>query len=193
MRRILFNLAIDRARRDTRELSVEDVEERWRDDAYTVDSQAVIERAETRAELEDALVRLPFDNRAAVLLHDVSGWKAREVAEAVDIGLPAAKQRLRRGRMMLVAALAGGAERRVALRGVPLSCWDARSKVSDYIDDGLEPDVRPVLEQHLQSCPTCPPLYASLAGVRSGLGDLQDPDTVAPPELSDRISRLLER
>jgi DNA-directed RNA polymerase specialized sigma24 family protein len=102
-------------------LSVEDVEERWRDDAYTVDSQAVIERAETRAELEDALVRLPFDNRAAVLLHDVSGWKAREVAEAMDIGLPAAKQRLRRGRMMLVA------RRLPAARSGGLRCGAYRS------------------------------------------------------------------
>jgi len=39
--------------------------------------------------------------------------------------------------MMLVDALAQGRERRDALRGIPLRCWDARSKVSDYLDDGL--------------------------------------------------------
>ena len=193
LRRILFSRAVDRARSDPRELAVADVEERWRDDEYTVDNHAVVERAETRAELEDALVRLPFDHRAAVLLHDVSGWKAREIAEAMDISLAAAKQRLRRGRMMLVSALARGAERSVAMEGVPLSCWDARSRVSDYIDDALDQDARAALEAHLRRCPTCPPLYASLVGVHAGLGALRDPDSVAPPELGERISRLLAR
>ncbi len=40
LRRILFDLAIDRSRRHGREVPVEEVEESWRDDAYTVDSQA---------------------------------------------------------------------------------------------------------------------------------------------------------
>ncbi len=35
------------------------------------------------------------------------------------------------------------------------------------------------MERHLASCPTCPPLYASVVGVRATLGGLRDPDTVA--------------
>lgn len=191
LRRILHNLAVDRARRGSRELLVEEVEERWRDDAYTVDTHAVVERAQVREELEDALVRLPFPYRAAVVLHDLEGWTSREAAEVMGIGLAAAKQRLRRGRMMLVTALAKGSERREALEGVPLRCWEARRQVSDYLDDEVDGGVRAALERHLAVCPTCPPLYASLVGVRAELSGLRDPDAVIPPALIEQICRRL--
>lgn len=192
LHRILHNLAVDRARRPDREVLVEDVEEKWRNDAYTVDSGAVVERAETREELEDAMVRLPFIYRSAVILHDVEGWTVGQIADTQGIELPAAKQRLRRGRMMLVTALAGGAERRAALRGVPLRCWDARRRVSDYLDGELPAEERVLVEGHLESCPTCPPLYASLVGVKARLGGLRDPDAVVPPDLASRIQARLE-
>ena len=71
LHRILHNLAVDRFRAD-REDPTEDVEReveaRWRDDSYTVDAGTVVARAETRAELEDALVRLPVIYRTAVVL-----------------------------------------------------------------------------------------------------------------------------
>ena len=193
LHRILHNLAVDRARRHAREVLVEDVEERWRDDAYTVDTATVVERAQTREELEDALVRLPFMYRSAVLLHDVEGWTASEIADRTGIELPAAKQRLRRGRMMLVTALATGAERREALEGVLLRCWDARSRVSDYLDGTLAAAERTALERHLETCPTCPPLYGALVGVKDGLGGLRDPDSVVPPEVVRRIGELSSR
>lgn len=193
LRRILHNLAVDRARRDAREIPVEEVEDKWMDDAYTVDAEVVVERAQRRAELEDALVRLPFIYRSAVVLHDVEGWTMDEVARTQGIGLPAAKQRIRRGRMMLVTALAGGGERREALRGVPLRCWDARRRVSEYLDGELATEDRRLLERHLETCPTCPPLYACLVGVRGELGGLRDPDSVIPPDLAGRVRRALER
>ena len=193
LHRILHNLAIDRSRRLGPELLTAEVEERWRDDAYTVDSETVIERAQTREELEDALIRLPFLYRAAVVLHDIEDWTARRIAETLGIGLPAAKQRIRRGRMMLVTALAQGAERRAAHSGVPMRCWDARRRVSDYIDGELSAEERTRLERHLEICPTCPPLYASLVGVREKLGGLRDPDTVVPLTLAEQIRTAVGR
>lgn len=193
LHRILHNLAVDRSRRLGHEVVTADVEERWRDDAYTVDSATVIERAQTREELEDALIRLPFLYRAAVVLHDIKDWTAGRIAETLGIGLPAAKQRIRRGRMMLVTALAQGAERRAALGGVPLRCWDARRRVSEYIDGELPAEARARLESHLESCPTCPPLYASLVGVCEKLGGLRDPDTVVPPKLAEQIRTAVRR
>lgn len=194
LHRILHNLAVDLFRAD-REDATQDVERevegRWRDDSYTVDAAIVVERAETRAELEDALVRLPVIYRTAVVLHDVEGMTVAEIAEVQGVELPAAKQRLRRGRMMLVDALAQGRERRDALRGVPLRCWDARRKVSDYIDDELLASDRVLVERHLEMCPTCPPLYAGLVGTRAALGALRDADTVVPLPMADRIKELL--
>ncbi len=207
LRRILHNAAVDAARRardvpvgDLLDdgtasaggvLDVEAAEQLWRQDAYTVDPALVAERAESAAELEDALVRLPSIYRSAVILHDVEGFTMREVAGIQGIKLPAAKQRLRRGRMALVSALAAGAERRAVLRGVPLSCWDARQWVSDYLDGELDVAVRAAVEAHLRTCPTCPPLYAALVGVHARLGALRDPDAVVPEALGRRIEAML--
>lgn len=200
LHRILHNLAVDRARR-SREAPTEDivgtVEARWGESAYTVDAGAVVARAETRAELEDALIRLPVIYRAAVVLHDAEGLTVREIAEVQGIGLPAAKQRLRRGRMLLVDELARGHQRRVALRGVPLRCGDARNQVGPYLDGELDDGDVERLERHLRACPTCPPLVASLTGaaqaLRSSGGLLRDPDTVLPPALATRVSDLVGR
>jgi RNA polymerase sigma-70 factor (ECF subfamily) len=201
LHRIAHNLAVDRARR-AREVPTEDVadevEARWHDDAYTVDAAAVVARAETRDELEDALIRLPVVYRAAVVLHDAEGLTVAEIADIAGVSLPAAKQRLRRGRMMLVSALARGAERRHALSGVPLRCWDARSQVSDYLDGLLDGRAASQVEQHLETCPTCPPLYAALVGATDALartrGTWRDPNAVVPPDQAARImQRVLSR
>lgn len=186
LRRIMHNLAIDQARRPT-ELVVDEVEDRWRDDEYTVDAEAVVTRAETQAEVLDALVRIPYAFRVAVVLHDMEGLTMREIADITGSELPAAKQRLRRGRMALVTALAGGHERRVALHGVPLRCWDARAQVSDYLDGELPAEDAAKVEQHLETCPTCPPLYAALVGVTDVVAGLRDDDRVVDPELAARI------
>jgi RNA polymerase sigma-70 factor (ECF subfamily) len=194
LHRIAHNLAVDQGRR-AREVPTEDladeVEALWRDDAYTVDAAQVVARAETREELEDALIRLPVPYRAMVVLHDAEGLTVAEVAEIADISLAAAKQRLRRGRMMLVSSLARGAERREVLAGVPLRCWDARSQVSDYLDGLLAASDATRVEAHLGSCPTCPPLYASLVGATDALartsGTWRDTNAVVPPDQAARI------
>lgn len=184
---IAHRLVIDHARRSAHERPVGDAEADWRDDDFSVDAAAVVARSETRAELEDALARLPFIYRSAVVLHDVQGLRVSDIANIHEIGLPAAKQRLRRGRMALVRALAEGHERRRATQGVPLRCWDARRHVSDYLDGELDGATKRAVETHLAGCPTCPPLYAALVGVHASLGRLRDPDTVIPPAVEARI------
>lgn len=190
LNRILVNLVIDRARarKDVRELTVTDIEERWHDDDYSVDPERVLARAELRDELEDALVRLPAGYRTVVVLHDVVGWPVSAIADALRIGLPAAKQRLRRGRMMLVSALADGDPKRAASLAQPMHCWLARRHISAYLDDEVDSETRTAVERHLAGCPTCPPLYASLVGVRTQLGGLRDPDAVVPDEIAERVA-----
>ena len=191
LRRIMHNLAIDQARRPT-ELLVDEIEDRWRDDAYSVDAEAVVLRAETQDEVLDALVHIPYAYRATVILHDMESLTTQEVADVMDVGLPAAKQRLRRGRMALVSALAAGHERRVALDRVPLRCWDARAQVSDYLDGELDDTTKHAVERHLESCPTCPPLYAALVGVTAVVAGLRDGDNVLNPAIAERIREQLK-
>jgi RNA polymerase sigma-70 factor (ECF subfamily) len=74
---------------------------------------------------------------------------------------------------------------------VPLRCWDARSQVSEYLDALLEPLEARRVEQHLEGCPTCPPLYASLVGATDALartrGTWRDANDVVPAEQAERI------
>lgn len=193
LRRSLVNRIIDRSRSHHQELDIDVVEADWHDDAYSVSPERVLERAELQDELEDALARLPVVYRVAVVLHDVLGWTAAEIAAATSAGLPATKQRLRRGRMMLVSVLAEGNERRAASLAQPLRCWRARRHVSAYLDGELDAPTRQAVETHLASCPTCPPLYASLVGVRATLGGLRDPDSVVEASMAARIAEHLGR
>ena len=188
LRRSLVNRVVDRSRRASADvLDFATVEADWRDDDFTVDPVRVVERAELRDELEDALVRLPVIYRVAVVLHDALAWTGGEVAEAMHIGVPAAKQRIRRGRMMLVHALAADDARRRASLEQPLRCWRARRLVSAYMDDDLPPEGRATVEAHLARCPTCPPLYASLVGIQAAMGGLRDPNSVVEDAVAARI------
>jgi RNA polymerase sigma-70 factor (ECF subfamily) len=193
LRRSLVNRVIDRSRTQRNELDIDAVEADWRDDRYSVSPDRVLERAELNDELEDALARLPVIYRLPVVLHDVVGWTAAEIARAMDAGLPATKQRLRRGRMMLVSALAEDDERRLASLAQPLRCWRARQHVSSYLDGELDAGTRLEVEAHLEACPTCPPLYASLVGVKVNLGGLRDPDTVVEDAIAARIRGRLDQ
>ena len=74
LRRSLVNRIIDRARSHQQELDIDAVEADWHDDAFSVRPEAVLERAELRDELEDALARLPVIYRVPVVLHDALGW-----------------------------------------------------------------------------------------------------------------------
>jgi RNA polymerase sigma-70 factor (ECF subfamily) len=193
LNRILVNLTIDRSRTRRDEVVLADVEDRWRDDDYTVDPEQVLARAEQREDLEDALARLPVGYRTVVVLHDAAGMTTPAIADALDIGLPAAKQRLRRGRMMLVSALADDDPRRAASLAQPMRCWKARSQISAYLDEELPAEGRRAVEEHLADCPTCPPLYASLVGLQETLGDLRDTDRVVPDAVAARITETLAK
>jgi len=192
LRRSLVNRIIDRSRRRHDELDIDAIEADWKDDAYSVQPELVIERTELRDELEDALARLPVIYRLPVVLHDALGWTAAEIASSMDVGLPAAKQRLRRGRMMLVSALAASDGRREASLAQPMRCWQARRHVSSYLDDELDEALRTTVEDHLAGCPTCPPLYTSLVGVRATMGELRDTDAVVEDGIARRIRLRLE-
>lgn len=194
LHRILHHAFVDQLRRQ-REVPSGDlwgpVESRWRESDYTVDAATVALRAAESGAVRDSLARLPVRYRSAVVLHDMEGLTGAQVAAIQGVSLPAAKQRIRRGRMMLVDALAGADARRRATRGVPMECWDARAQVSDYLDAALAGDQARVLEQHLADCPTCPPLYSALVASRSGVAELRDADAVIPDAVAQRLRALV--
>ncbi len=71
-----------------------------------------------------------------------------------------------------------------------LSCVEARSLVSDYIDGDLPAEVARALEEHLETCPNCPPMYASLVQTLADLKSLGSGEGV--DELADRVLAVLD-
>ena len=67
-----------------------------------------------------------------------------------------------------------------------LSCPEARELVSDYIDGELPETTAAALEDHLETCPNCPPLYASL------IQTLADLKTLAEAPLVDDFDQRLQ-
>lgn len=72
-----------------------------------------------------------------------------------------------------------------------LTCQQARAMVSDYMNGDLDQERVQALEDHLQHCTSCPPLYASLVEVQRHLRQEQrsalSPDALL--DLSRRISQ----
>ncbi len=70
--------------------------------------EQVINRKETYARVEEALLALPEDQRAAVIQRDVMGLAYDEIASAQDANLNTVKSRISRGRKSLMALLKSG-------------------------------------------------------------------------------------
>jgi len=64
-----------------------------------VDEQAL--QGELRRVLQQAIDGLPADYRTALVLHDVEGLSNPDIAEALNISLPAVKSRVHRSRLFL--------------------------------------------------------------------------------------------
>lgn len=75
-----------------------------------------VEQHELGAALTKALATLPDAQREVVLLHDLEGWKHREIAEALGISEVMARQHLFQARRALRTAL-GGPEMKEYLHG----------------------------------------------------------------------------
>ncbi len=69
-----------------------------------VDEQAL--QGELRRVLQQAIDGLPPDYRTALVLHDVEGLSNPDIAEALDISLPAVKSRVHRSRLFVRKQLA---------------------------------------------------------------------------------------
>jgi RNA polymerase sigma factor (sigma-70 family) len=78
--------------------------------ALTVPAETV-ERL-TALELEDALARLPQEQRDIVLLCDLWGFEYAEIAEIMDVPIGTVRSRIARARVRLAALLGSGKSRR---------------------------------------------------------------------------------
>jgi RNA polymerase sigma-70 factor (ECF subfamily) len=127
--------------------------------------ERLAERRELREALERAIVTLPAPLRDVLVLRDVEGLSAAQVAKQLGLGVPAVKSRLHRARGALREQLAPY----VAPEGPARApdCPDVARLFSRFLERDLDRDACARLEEHVSSCDGC---GAACSSLRAALG-----------------------
>jgi RNA polymerase sigma-70 factor (ECF subfamily) len=126
--------------------------------------EQALEDRRLAAALDAAIAGLDPKNREVLLLRDVEGLKAAEVAAVTGLGVEAVKSRLHRGRLQVrerLAPLLG----RMPAPGP--SCPDILTLFSRHLEDEIDADTCAQMERHVASCPRCASACDSLKRVLS--------------------------
>lgn len=111
--------------------------------------------------LEQSIAALEPMYREVLLLRDVEGLPAAQVAEVLGIGVPAVKSRLHRARLAVRARLAPllgipvEAPDAAAAPAGPGACPDIVRLFSRHLEDEIGAEVCATMERHLAGCPRC--------------------------------------
>lgn len=112
--------------------------------------------------LEQAIGALDPMYREVLVLRDMEGLTAPEVAEVLGISVQAVKSRLHRARLSVraqVAPLLGVPDDAAPVNGdaaVPANaCPDVLTMFSQHLEDEISADVCAEMERHLESCSRC--------------------------------------
>jgi RNA polymerase sigma-70 factor, ECF subfamily len=109
LHRLAVNVVIERRR------SFAIQRERMSDDPGALDSMTVAPaRADLTVDFDAAIAQLPPGAREIFVLHDVEGYKHREIASMLEITSGTSKRQLHRARMLLRRFLSDGAAHGVA-------------------------------------------------------------------------------
>lgn len=120
-----------------------------------VDPDEAIAGKQVERALEQAIAGLDPMYREVLLLRDVEGLTAPEVAEVLGVTPQAVKSRLHRARLSVrerVAPLLG-----IELDGpaAPGTCPDVLTMFSQHLEDQISADLCAEMERHLETCGRC--------------------------------------
>jgi RNA polymerase sigma-70 factor (ECF subfamily) len=145
---------------------------------------------ELKAKLDHAIARLDAKQREVLVLRDVEGLSAPEVAEVLGLRVEAVKSRLHRARAALreqVAPLVDD-HRRPA-------CPDIVNILSKHLEGDLSAERCAEMERHVASCPHCNATCQSLRSVLATCSSLRTERV--PPEVAEpiraRVRELLSK
>jgi RNA polymerase sigma-70 factor (ECF subfamily) len=121
-------------------------------------------RAESREELQRAVLQLPPDYRMVLVLHDMEELSTQEVANITGLREGTVRVRLHRARVFLRNQLARKIKSAARQAKPPMDsrCKRLFSMLSDYLDQELDPSLCENMETHLGDCSPCMAYLASL-------------------------------
>ena len=119
------------------------------------DPVSAAEQRESLAQLVADLRRLPDQQRSALLMRELSGMSYSELADALELSVPAVKSLLVRARVNLTQAL----------EARETACWQIREDLIDCHDRGVRATA--TARRHLRDCAPCREFRGELRGLSS--------------------------
>jgi RNA polymerase sigma-70 factor (ECF subfamily) len=143
---------------------------------------------EARATVAAALDALAPDAREVIVLRDIEGLSAAEVAEVTGLSVAAVKSRLHRARAALRERLLPvvGGEPAVP---APATCPDVLTMLSRKLEEDISPDVCAEMEQHVVGCPHCTSLCDSLKRTLAVCKALPTPEV--PVQVQEKLRQAV--
>jgi RNA polymerase sigma-70 factor (ECF subfamily) len=156
--------------------------------------EEALESKRLEAALDRAIAALDRPYREVLLLRDVEGLSAAEVAGVTGLSVPAVKTRLHRARARLRERLAPlfAPPPKAALPlpgGRP--CPDVIRLFSRHLEGDIEPRTCARMEKHLAACPRCEASCEQLKQVLRMCRTAPEPDL--PAEVQDKVRGAIRR
>jgi RNA polymerase sigma-70 factor, ECF subfamily len=120
-----------------------------------------LEERQVATALSRAVDALAPGYREVLVLRDVEGLPATEVARVMGLSIDAVKSRLHRARTSVRHAMAPLLGASVGLRR-PRGCPDIAALFSRHLEGDISPTICARMERHLEGCPRCEGVCASL-------------------------------
>jgi RNA polymerase sigma-70 factor (ECF subfamily) len=150
-------------------------------DSAQLPDDALAHRQVERA-LEDAIAALAPKYREVLLLRDVEGLTAPEVAEVLGLSVQAVKSRLHRARLSVREQIAPVLGVPVTAAPASSACPDVLSLFSQHLEDEISPETCARMERHIEGCArcrdSCDSLKRTLALCRTVAPDVRVPSAV---------------
>jgi len=157
-------------------------------------ADARVERA-----LQEAIAELEPLYRETLVLRDIEGLTAPEVAEVLGIGVRAVKSRLHRARLAVRARMVplletgggAGAEATAATSAAGRgNCPDVLTLFTKHLEGEIGPEVCAAMERHLEGCDRCRGACDSFKRVLALCQTA--PATPVPPDVQRSVRRALQ-
>ncbi len=154
------------------------------------DPEARVASAEIHRALERAIDALEPKYREVLVLRDVEGLPAAEVAEVLGLGVEAVKSRLHRARLSVRTAI-GPLLAPPAAPRAPGKCPDVLELLSRSLEGQIGPETCAAMERHLEVCPHCRGACDSLRRTLALCREL--PPAAVPPEVQIAVREAVQR
>jgi len=142
------------------------------------------ESAEIWQQIHAGIQRIEPAYREVLVLRDIEGLRAKEVAEVVGISVPAVKSRLHRARAQLREHLATAPYR------PQIGCPDIRKVFSEHLEGDLSPDICSSMQAHVANCSTC---AAECDGLKAVLNACATAPCEVPPAVQAHVKAALRQ